>query len=305
MLPRQRRPSGLSDQQISEAFAANAIDDIAKSPYWSESAIIITYDETTASTITSQHIRNKFADGSPLAGGPRIPTLVISPYAVSGKISHRYSEHGSLIKFINKLKGLAPLATLPDERKGRRARRNSPIFGQHDLGPSDDPDNELGDLTEAFDYKRALAGQKPAIPASGHNVQSDGRQDAAASGDAEGLSKNGYTNGACAAIGVLPTDLQVGRRLSGGQPDRPLPLRRQSAPDAVARDTNDRNLGSLGASPAGLEGRKPRLPSLFYYSNCVEGLPMRHLVHGLFSLGLLSPRFDAGACAPSGRRATS
>jgi phospholipase C len=35
-----------SDQQISEAFAARAIDDIANSPYWSQSAIIITYDET-------------------------------------------------------------------------------------------------------------------------------------------------------------------------------------------------------------------------------------------------------------------
>ena len=35
-----------SDQQISEAFAARAISDIANSPYWSQSAIIITYDET-------------------------------------------------------------------------------------------------------------------------------------------------------------------------------------------------------------------------------------------------------------------
>ena len=35
-----------SDQQISEAFAARAINEIANSPYWSQSAIIITYDET-------------------------------------------------------------------------------------------------------------------------------------------------------------------------------------------------------------------------------------------------------------------
>ena len=51
--------------------------------------------------------------------GPRIPTLLISPYAKSGTISHHYSEHGSVIKFINELFGLVPLAVLPDEVKGR------------------------------------------------------------------------------------------------------------------------------------------------------------------------------------------
>ena len=49
---------------------------------------------------------------------------MISPYAASGKISHRYSEHGSVIKFINELKGLVPLASLPDERKGARSRQD-------------------------------------------------------------------------------------------------------------------------------------------------------------------------------------
>ena len=96
-----------SDQQISEAFAAEAISDIANSPYWSQSAIIITYDETDG---YYDHVaptkRSTFADGSILEAGPRIPTIVISPYATSGEISHQYSEHGSIIKFINELKGL-------------------------------------------------------------------------------------------------------------------------------------------------------------------------------------------------------
>ena len=109
-----------SDQQISEAFAARAINDIANSPYWPESAIIITYDETDGFyDHVSPERRSTFADGSPLAAGPRIPTILISPYAASGEISHRYSEHGSVIKFINELFGLVPLASLPDEVKGR------------------------------------------------------------------------------------------------------------------------------------------------------------------------------------------
>ena len=110
-----------SDQQISEALAANAINAIANSPYWSESVIIITYDETDGFyDHVSPHRRSVFADGSPLAAGPRIPTIVISPYSQTGKISHRYSEHGSVIKFINELFDLRPLATLPDEVRARQ-----------------------------------------------------------------------------------------------------------------------------------------------------------------------------------------
>ena len=50
---------------------------------------------------------------------------MISPYAAAGTISHHYSEHGSIIKFINELKGLVPLAELPDEKNGRGSARPS------------------------------------------------------------------------------------------------------------------------------------------------------------------------------------
>src|SRR5208337_4080965 len=80
-----------SDQQISEAFAARAISDIANSPYWPQSAIVITYDETDGFyDHVSPAKRSTFGDGSILAAGPRIPTLLISPYAASGLISHQY-----------------------------------------------------------------------------------------------------------------------------------------------------------------------------------------------------------------------
>ena len=84
---------GYSDQQISEAFAAKAISDIAHSPYWENSAIIITYDETDGFyDHVSPERHSMFVDGSPLAAGPRIPTILISPYAHSGKISHQYQR---------------------------------------------------------------------------------------------------------------------------------------------------------------------------------------------------------------------
>jgi phospholipase C len=212
---------GYSDQQISEAFAAKAINDIANSPYWPESAIIITYDETDGFyDHVSPHRRSTFADGSPLAAGPRIPTILISPYAASGKISHHYSEHGSVIKFVNQLFGLVPLASLPDEKRGRELGEMT--LGQKDLGPSDDPDNEVGDLTEAFDYD-ILRGEKPPIPASRAtfpaNVVATLPHLATPN-----YSPNGYTNGACAAIGILPTDFLSLAAYQKGQPIDPYPV---------------------------------------------------------------------------------
>ena len=210
-----------SDQQISEAFAARAISDIANSPYWSQSAIIITYDETDG---FYDHVpperRSTFADGSILAAGPRIPTILISPYSASGAISHQYSEHGSVIKFINELFGLVPLASLPDEVKGRVLGEKA--LGQANLGPSDDPNNDLGDLTEGFDA---------ADPAGPQEAESQLRAATFSPTQIKTLphlatpnySPNGYTNGACAAIGVLPTDFKSAADYKNGTPIDPYP----------------------------------------------------------------------------------
>jgi phospholipase C len=209
-----------SDQQISEAFAARAINDIVNSPYWSQSAIIITYDETDGYyDHVSPHVRNKMADGSALAAGPRIPTIVISPFAAAGKVSHRYSEHGSIIKFINELKGLVPLAKLPNESQGVRAGQQN--LGQDQMGPSDDPSSELGDLTEAFDYDR-LRGNTPPIPGAAATFPATVVKTLPHLATPN-YSANGYTNGACAAIGVLPTDFPSAAAYKAGAPIDPYP----------------------------------------------------------------------------------
>ena len=226
-----------SDQQITEAFSANAISAIANSPYWSQSAIIITYDETDG---LYDHVsptkRNTFADGSILDAGPRIPTIVISPYAASGTISHQYSEHGSVIKFINELKGLVPLAELPDEQRGKKLGKAN--LGQANLEPTDDPNNNLGDLTEAFDEAR-LKGTKAPIPAS---VAAFTQKEITTLPHlaSANYSPNGYTNGACAAIGILPTDFKNVSDYKKGKPT-----------DAYPADVNPRPTASPGTPTAG------------------------------------------------------
>ncbi len=210
-----------SDQQISEAFAAKAISEIANSQYWANSAIIITYDETDGFyDHVSPKNRSTFADGSPLAGGPRIPAILISPYARAGKVAHHYSEQGSVIKFINELFGLVPLASLPDETRGRAL--GAETLGQKNLGPSDDPNNALGDLTDAFDYD-ILQGAKAPV-ASDLAAFTPEQISTLPHLATTNYSPNGYTNGACAAIGVLPTDFTSSAAYQQGEPIDPYPV---------------------------------------------------------------------------------
>ncbi|MDT7949959.1 MAG: alkaline phosphatase family protein [Acetobacteraceae bacterium] len=209
-----------SDHQITEAFTAKAINAIANSPYWNQSAIVITYDETDG-FYDHEPIarRSTFADGSPLAGGPRIPTIVISPWSLTGSISHHYSEHGSVIKFINELFDLVPLAQLPDEVNGRQLGQTR--LGQANLGPSDDPSNQLGDLTEAFDYQR-MTNNAPLDPSLATFPDSVVNKLPHLATD--GYSPNGYTNGACKAVGILPTDFPSMAAYDAGTPIDPYPI---------------------------------------------------------------------------------
>lgn len=154
---------GYSDTQIAEGLLAEEINAIAASPYWSQSAIIIAYDESDGLyDHTQPRIRSHDANGLPLEQGPRIPSIVISPYSVAHGVSHVPSEHSSIIKFVNELFGLIPLADLPDEMKARQIGADK--FGQPNLGPADDFVPGVGDMASAFDVLR-LQGKRPPLSA--------------------------------------------------------------------------------------------------------------------------------------------
>ncbi len=155
---------GYSDSQISEALLAEEINAIANSPYWSQSAIVIAYDESDGEYDHAQpRIRSHDANGLPLEQGPRIPAIVISPYAVAHGVSHVPTEHSSVIKFVDNLFDLIPLADLPDELHARQIGANK--FGQPNLGPADDLTPDVGDLSSAFDVLR-LEGKRPPLSAA-------------------------------------------------------------------------------------------------------------------------------------------
>jgi phospholipase C len=155
---------GYSDAQISEALLADSINAIASSKYWHESAIIITYDETDGLyDHTVPLIRSWDPSGNALNQGPRIPAIVISPYGVAHAISHEATEHSSIIKFVDELFKLTPLADLPDEANAQ-ALGELPPFNQKYLGPADAHTPGVGNLFSAFDNARLL-GFAPPLPA--------------------------------------------------------------------------------------------------------------------------------------------
>ncbi len=182
---------GYSDSQIAESLLADSVNAIANSKYWKDSAIIITYDETDGyydHVPASIRVNDPF--GNPLSGGPRVPTIVISPYSAVHTISSKYAEHSSIIKFIDELFNLVPLQKLPNEKK---AEKIGDATIEPNMGPIDDA-NYISDLTEAFDNAR-LSGTVAPLPGS-----------YAAIPTATVLSLPHYNLQGCYVLNIQPTD---------------------------------------------------------------------------------------------------
>ena len=155
---------GYSDSQLSEALVAREINAIANSPYWDQCAIIITYDESEGDyDHVRPHIISWDPNGLALSRGPRIPLLVVSPYAEAHAVSHELGDHNSVIKFINLVFGLTALQDLPDEKAAQALGEK--LYNQANLGPEDDPKTPVGNLTSAFSIGR-LKGEIAPLPAS-------------------------------------------------------------------------------------------------------------------------------------------
>ena len=217
---------GYSDAQIGEALLADSINAIANSKYWPESAIIITYDETDGLyDHTQPNIRSWDPLGNALDQGPRIPAIVISPYGVVHAISHEPTEHGSIIKFIDELFNLTPLADLPDEAAARALGEKT--YGQKYLGPSDDQTPGVGDLFSAFDNARLL-GIAPSLPPSFAEIPR-----------AQVISLPHFGAQGCSVLHITPTDIVHGKVIDPAPQDfNPRPSTNPGTPYAGGWPSN-------------------------------------------------------------------
>jgi phospholipase C len=162
-----------SDRQLSEAMMAKVINAIAGNPrLWSQSAIVITYDESDG---FYDHVPPRVLSYGPdqkvLSRGIRVPLVLISPYAHGHAVAHAEGDHNAIIETINAIFDLPALASLPNEKEALE-KGNAPAFNalgpagfkQEHLGPRDIPSEITDSLLSGFSPKR-LRGEAPLLPA--------------------------------------------------------------------------------------------------------------------------------------------
>ncbi len=113
-----------------EIATISIISAIMRSPLWESSAIILTWDDWGG---WYDHVAPPQVDRD--GYGFRVPALIISPYARRGLIFHETADFTSILKFIERLHGLAPLTTR---------------------------DEQANDLMNAFDFGQPA--RRPTIP---------------------------------------------------------------------------------------------------------------------------------------------
>jgi phospholipase C len=144
------KPSGWVDGHpasskwnLYEGFVKKIVDAVQANPkLWASTAIFVTSDEG-GGYYDSGYVQplDFFGDGT------RIPLLVISPYVKPGHISHSYTDHVSILKFIERNWNLPTISNRSrDNLPNPRVARDNPY------APLNTP--ALGDLFDLFDFDR-------------------------------------------------------------------------------------------------------------------------------------------------------
>ena len=144
------KPDGLIDGHpasskldLFEGMVKKTVDHLMARPdLFADTALIITFDEG-GGYYDSGYIQplDFFGDG------PRIPLIIVSPFTRGGHISHTYTDHVSILKFIERNWNLKPLT--------HRSRDNFPnprVDDDNPYVPLNSP--ALGDLFDLFDFGR-------------------------------------------------------------------------------------------------------------------------------------------------------
>ena len=142
------KPDSLSDGHpasskldLFEAMTENIVDKLKAHPdLFRDTVLFVTFDEGGG------YWDSGFIQPLDFFGdGPRIPLIVVSPYARGGNVVHSYNDHASLVKFIERNWGLKPLTA--------RSRDNLPnphMEHDHPYVPANMP--AVGDLFDMFDF---------------------------------------------------------------------------------------------------------------------------------------------------------
>ncbi|MBV9398125.1 MAG: phospholipase [Bryobacterales bacterium] len=112
--------AGYSDPLDEQTFLVNTINTIEQSPFWNSTAIIIAYDDSDGfydhvmgpiviqSNVSDDQLTGPGSCGTGASStwqgrcgyGPRLPLLVISPYAKVNYVDHTVTDQSSILRFI-------------------------------------------------------------------------------------------------------------------------------------------------------------------------------------------------------------
>lgn len=87
-----------------ENWTVQLLNAIMQGPDWDSTAVFVTWDEFGG---LYDHVPPPTLDEYGL--GPRVPLLIISPYAIAGKVSHTQYEFSSFLKLVEERFGLSAL----------------------------------------------------------------------------------------------------------------------------------------------------------------------------------------------------
>jgi phospholipase C len=129
-----------------ENMIKSIVEAVQASPAWSSTAILITYDEGGG---FFDHLAPAQLDA--YGPGIRVPMTVVSPHAKPGYVDTTFSDHSSVLKFIEAVFGLPTLASINHEfdkstPKGSNYQANGAPF------PPRDGNATLSDLTQCFTF---------------------------------------------------------------------------------------------------------------------------------------------------------
>jgi phospholipase C len=143
---------GYSTLAAFENFVTHAVNEVQNNPQlWRNTAIFVTFDEGGGYYDSGYILPVSF-----FGDGTRVPMMVISPYAKPGFISHTYTDHVSVLKFIEHNWRLAPLSPNSlDQLPNPTSNPNSPYV------PTNRP--AIGDMFDYFDFSAAQASGEPKV----------------------------------------------------------------------------------------------------------------------------------------------
>lgn len=118
---------------------------VQASPQWANTAILITYDEGGG---FFDHIAPKQLDA--YGPGIRVPMLIVSPFAKKGHVDTTFSEHSSVLKFIETVFGLPTLASINHQFDTSTPKTDNNTGGKP--FPPRDGESAISDLTQCFTF---------------------------------------------------------------------------------------------------------------------------------------------------------